>query len=313
VLFGDADPAGRLPATFPADPSQLQTAGDPMKYPGVAEEENYSEGVFVGYKWYDSHHLTPAFPFGYGLSYTSFRYGPLHVQAARAANQVATATIEVTNTGQRAGTAVPELYITKPATGALPQPVRQLVGYTSIALPPGRTAKVTFPLNDRSFASWQANAWHVLPGCYLLAAGASARALPSHAVIARGAHCSGATAALSATGNFNLPLPPAAAASLLTAGSGRLSLSVRPSRVLSGSWTTLVFTVTQTRSKRSAPASGAVVRFDGATLHAARNGRATLRVLLSGPRSLQARATKPGWRAATAAVQVVGAGPPFTG
>jgi beta-glucosidase len=311
VLFGDADPAGRLPVTFPADPSQLQTAGDPMKYPGVAEEENYSEGVFVGYKWYDSHHLTPAFPFGYGLSYTSFRYGPLHVQPARGSNQVATATIEVTNTGRRAGTAVPELYISKPATGALPQPVRQLVGYASVDLPPGGSAKVTFPLNDRSFATWESNAWRVLPGCYRLAAGASSRALPSQAVSARGAHCAGAAATLSTTGTFTLPLPPAATASLLTAG--RLTLTVRPSRVLAGRSTTLTFTVTQTRGKQSAPAQGAVVHFDGATLHAARNGRAALTVLLSPPRSLSARATKPGWRAATATVRVVGVGPPFTG
>ena len=196
VLFGDVDPGGRLPVTFPADASQLPTAGDPTKYPGVAETENYSEGMLIGYKWYDAHNLTPAFPFGYGLSYTSFRYGPLRVSATPGANQVATATLDVTNTGARAGFAVPELYISKPATGALPQAPRQLVGYDSVSVPAGRTVRVTFPLNDRAFASWDTNGWTVLPGCYTLAAGSSSRSLPSQAVIARGAGCSHASAQL---------------------------------------------------------------------------------------------------------------------
>jgi beta-glucosidase len=215
VLFGDVNPAGRLPATFPADASQLPTAGDPMKYPGVAEEENYSEGVFVGYKWYDAHNFTPAFPFGYGLSYTTFRYGSLHVSATRGANRVATATIDVTNTGRRAGLAVPELYISKPATSALPQPPRQLVGYDSVNVPAGRTVRVSFPLNDRSFATWDSTGWRVLPGCYHLSAGSSSRALASHAVISRGAHCAPGTATLGTNGDFSLPLPAAARAALL--------------------------------------------------------------------------------------------------
>jgi hypothetical protein len=117
--------------------------------------------------------------------------------------------------------------------------------------------------------------------------------------------------ALATTGTFTLPLPPTATASLMTAG--RLSLTVRPSRVLTGTRTTLVFTVRQNRGKRSAPAGSAVVRFAGHALHAARNGQASLTVRLTIPGSLQARATKPGWRAATATVQVVGAAPPFTG
>ncbi len=207
VLFGDADPGGRLPATFPADASQLPTAGDPLKYPGVAEEENYSEGVFVGYKWYDAHRFDPAFPFGYGLSYTTFRYGPLHVSATPGSNRVATATIEVTNTGRRSGLAVPELYISKPATATLPQPVRQLVGYASVLVPAGRTVKVSFPLNDRSFATWESTGWVVLPGCYRLSAGPSSRTLPSGATVARGAACAGAGAKLGTAGNFFLPLP----------------------------------------------------------------------------------------------------------
>jgi len=215
VLFGDTDPGGRLPVTFPDSPSQLPTAGSQQQYPGVANEESYSEGIFIGYKWYDAHNLTPAFPFGLGLSYTSFRYGPLHVKVVRRPNEVVTATLDVTNIGSRAGFAVPELYISKPATGALPQPVRQLVGYDSVQVPAGRTARVTFSLNDRSFASWSASGWAIVPGCYRLAAGSSSTALPSSAVIARGSGCARAAARLGTAGNFDLPIPPLARAVIL--------------------------------------------------------------------------------------------------
>jgi beta-glucosidase len=74
VLFGDVDPSGHLPVTFPQAEGDEPTAGDPESYPGVANSETYKEGVLVGYRWFDAHALTPAFPFGFGLSYTSFAY-----------------------------------------------------------------------------------------------------------------------------------------------------------------------------------------------------------------------------------------------
>jgi beta-glucosidase len=216
VLFGDVDPGGRLPATFPAAASQLPTAGSPLQYPGVAEMEQYSEGLLVGYRWYDAQHLTPAYPFGAGLSYTTFRYGSLSVKAAAGPNQVAVASVNVTNTGKRPGTAVPQLYVSKPVTAALPQPVRQLVGYSSVSVPAGRTVRVTFPLNDRSFASWGASGWTITPGCYGLAAGPSSRSLPSTTTVGRGVAC-GSAARLGATGDYRLPLPAVAATGLLAA------------------------------------------------------------------------------------------------
>jgi beta-glucosidase len=218
VLFGDVDPGGRLPATFPADASQLPTAGSPRQYPGVAEEESYSEGLLVGYKWYDAHRLTPAYPFGAGLSYTTFRYAGLRVTRSSAPNAVAVATVDVTNTGRRAGIAVPQLYLSKPATAALSQPVRQLAGYTSVPVPAGRTVRVSFPLNDRSFASWATTGWTIVPGCYQLSAGPSSRSRPTTATLARGAGCAAALH-LPATGSFTLPLPPAATNRLLAASS----------------------------------------------------------------------------------------------
>lgn len=219
VLFGDVDPGGRLPATFPDSASQLPTAGSPLQYPGVAEEEQYSEGLLVGYKWYDAKKLTPAYPFGAGLSYTNFRYGPLTVRAASAPNQVAVASMDVTNTGSRTGTAVPQLYVSKPATAALSQPVRQLVGYESVNVPAGRSVRVSFPLNDRSFASWSAGGWTTVPGCYGLAAGSSSRTLPSSATVARKATCGEAQARLIATADYRLPLPAPATSDLLASAS----------------------------------------------------------------------------------------------
>ncbi|MGZ6764447.1 MAG: beta-glucosidase [Nocardioides sp.] len=210
VLFGDVDPGGRLPVTFPASAAQLQTAGDPNRYPGVAEQVDYSEGVLTGYKWYDAHHLTPAYPFGAGLSYTHFRYGALHVRRAAGPDRVAVASLTVTNTGRRAGVAVPQLYLGKPATAALPQPVRQLVGYTSVRVPAGRTVRVDLPLNDRSFATWGAHGWRVLPGCYRLSAGSSSRHLTSGATVARGATCAGSALSLGTRARLFLPLPPVA-------------------------------------------------------------------------------------------------------
>src|SRR3954470_19545483 len=81
VLFGDTDPGGRLPATFPQSEDQLPTAGDPEKYPGTGETVFYKEGVLVGYRWYDANKLTPAFPFGFGMSYTTFAFKHMKVAA----------------------------------------------------------------------------------------------------------------------------------------------------------------------------------------------------------------------------------------
>jgi beta-glucosidase len=210
VLFGDVDPGGRLPATFPANPSQLQTAGDPFRYPGVADEERYSEGVFVGYRWYDAGAFRPAFPFGFGLSYTTFRLGDLRVAAGTAGSQsVATVSVDVTNTGSRTGIAVPQLYLAPPQRLGPHQPLRELKGFASLTLAPGQTARVTFPLNDRSFAYFDArsNDWRIAPGCYGVEVGISERSLPLHGEIARGEGCPGAAVALGLQGAFFLPLP----------------------------------------------------------------------------------------------------------
>jgi len=99
VYVRDEYPGGRLPATFPQQEGDLPTAGDPEKYPGVAETQTYKEGVLVGYRWYDAKAITPAFPFGFGRSYTSFAHRDLRVTPAGDGSTGATVSVEAANTG----------------------------------------------------------------------------------------------------------------------------------------------------------------------------------------------------------------------
>jgi len=190
-----------------------------MAYPGIGETETYSEGLLVGYRWYDAHSLTSAYPFGLGLSYTSFRYSGLSITPDTPASQdIATATVTVTNTGSRTGTAVPQLYLSKPSTTALPQPARQLEGYQKLSLAPGASATVRFSLNDRSFASWDvtkgttadpSGSWVIPAGCYGLAIGSSSRDLPLTGQIGQGTTCTpgGVRLDTAAPALSSLPLP----------------------------------------------------------------------------------------------------------
>lgn len=217
VLFGDADPGGRLPVTFPASVSQLPTAGSVAQYPGLGVEEYYTEGVDVGYRWYDAHGLTPAYPFGFGLSYATVRYSGLQV---RPGSGGAVVTVDVTNAGSRPGVAVPQLYLGLPST-AVPQPPWQLKGYDSISLAPGQSARVTFPVNARSLAYFDtaSNSWRVAPGCYQVAVGSSSRDLGTPLVAAvGGASCPGAVTSLPVGDpNAAAVVPPAPQVQVLAA------------------------------------------------------------------------------------------------
>jgi beta-glucosidase len=170
VLFGDVDPGGRLPATFPRSEAQLPTAGDPEKYPGVDDEVRYSEGVFVGYRWYDARRSRAAFPFGYGLSYTKWRLLKPQVRGR-------TVTVRVRNTGRRRGATVVQLYLGMPSTQAVPQPRRQLRGYRKLVLRPHHAQRVRFRLTRRDLAYWDtgAHGWRVAPGRYRVWVGFSSR------------------------------------------------------------------------------------------------------------------------------------------
>jgi beta-glucosidase len=176
VLFGDTDPGGRLPVTFPASPGQIPTAGDVGKYPGVGFTTYYREGVLVGYRWYDAKHETPAFPFGFGLSYTRFRFSGLRVTRAPGADRVLVR-VTVLNTGRRRGWAVPELYVHVRAPDGLEEPPWQLKGFAKVLLPPGGERTVAIPLGARSFSYWDTTGqrWRVQPGCDPIMVGDSSR------------------------------------------------------------------------------------------------------------------------------------------
>ena len=189
VLFGKTDPGGRLPATFPRRARDIPTAGSPRRYPGVNNQEHYTEGVFVGYRWYDRHHLRPAFPFGFGGSYTTFRFRHLRVKPRpRGHSTVASVSFRVVNTGERTGRAVPQLYLGLPSRRGRLEPRNELKGFDALSLRPGRSKTVTIPLQDRDFAHWSAAAkrWRVSSGCYRVRVGSSSRDLPLETAIARG-------------------------------------------------------------------------------------------------------------------------------
>jgi beta-glucosidase len=197
VLFGDADPGGRLPATFPRSERDLPTAGDPRRYPGVGDVVHYSEGLFVGYRWYDRRKISPAYPFGHGLSYTRFALSAPRVRPA-GRRTAARVSIRVRNLGRRRGTAVPQLYLGLPAARGRPQPPRQLKGFAKLELRPGQARRVHFALGARAFAHWDSrrDRWAIARGCYRLWVGRSSRALGKGVRMSIGARCRGATVAL---------------------------------------------------------------------------------------------------------------------
>jgi beta-glucosidase len=182
VLFGDANPSGKLPVTFPVAAGDVP-ANTAAQYPGVNGTATYSEGVFVGYRHYDANSVTPLFPFGYGLSYTTFAFSHLCVRPGLGGRLTVTA--DVTNTGTRAGAEVAQLYVGDPSSTAVPEPPEQLEGFTKVNLVPGRSAHVTFNLTDRSFSYWDTTTgtWRVAGGTYRIAVGDSSRDLPLTATL----------------------------------------------------------------------------------------------------------------------------------
>jgi beta-glucosidase len=189
VIFGAAEPGGRLPATFPRREADEPTAGDPEAYPGVAETVRYKEGVLVGYRWFDQRGIAPAFPFGHGLGYTTYSYRDLKVTPAAGGRPAATITARVTNTGGRAGTETAQLYLgmPDPAPG-VNQPPRVLRGFARVAIRPGRTRTVRFTLGARDLSYWNtaARGWRVAPGCYQVMVGRSSRDIRLRGVISQG-------------------------------------------------------------------------------------------------------------------------------
>jgi beta-glucosidase len=166
VLFGQTDPGGHLPVTFPASLSQVP-APTAAEFPGNGAQVLYSEGIDVGYRWYQAKGETPLFPFGYGLSYTSFRFSDLRVETpAVTGTQDARVSATITNTGTWTGSDVAQLYIGDPSSTG--EPPRQLQGFDKVTLAPGKSARVSFTVTPAQLSWWgdSANGWTQTPGTY---------------------------------------------------------------------------------------------------------------------------------------------------
>ncbi|HEX4065316.1 MAG TPA: glycoside hydrolase family 3 C-terminal domain-containing protein [Acidobacteriaceae bacterium] len=184
VLFGDVNPSGKLPMTFPKTVDQT-FARDPSWYPGDGKEVHYGEKLDVGYRWYQSQHLDPLFPFGFGLSYTTFSVSDLKVTPAAGEPHTARVALRVTNTGPRAGAEVAQVYLAFPSIPEGDEPPLQLAGFQKMMLAPGQSKEVTLSLDARSFSYWSLadHAWKVQPGEYTIEAGSSSADLPLKATI----------------------------------------------------------------------------------------------------------------------------------
>lgn len=177
VLFGDVNPSGHLAETFP---KRLADNPSYLYYGGEYNRTEYREGVFVGYRYYDKKDMDVLFPFGYGLSYTTFEYSDLRLSADSIKDtDTLTVTCTVKNTGTRAGKAVAQLYVGDVESEII-RPVRELKGFEKIELQPGEAKEVVFTLDKRSFAYWcdAIHDWHVDTGAFTVQVGSSSRDLP---------------------------------------------------------------------------------------------------------------------------------------
>ena len=174
VLFGKANPCGKLAETIP-----YKLADNPsyLNFPGDGQTVAYKEGVFVGYRYYDTKEMPVRYPFGYGLSYTTFEYSDLQLSADRIKDtDTLKVTLKVKNTGDRAGKEIVQLYVAD-KTGAACRPVKELKNFVKVELQPQEEKTVEMELDKRSFAWYntQIHDWYAASGEYEILAAASSR------------------------------------------------------------------------------------------------------------------------------------------
>ena len=172
VLFGDVDASGRLTTTYPV---RLEDAPAHAHFPGAAGSVTYAEGIFVGYRHYDTKGVEPRWCFGHGRSYTTFDYASLAV-GEPAGGAGAVVTVDVTNSGARTGSEVVQVYV-RHIGAEVERPDRELKAFEKITLEPGASATVTVALDERAFAYWDValGAWHAPAGTYDVLVGSSSR------------------------------------------------------------------------------------------------------------------------------------------
>lgn len=174
LIFGKANPCGKLAETFP---KKLCHNPSYLNFPGDEETVKYNEGVFVGYRHYDTRDIEPLFPFGYGLSYTSFEYSDLKLNKKTINdNDTISVNVRVKNIGDIAGKEIVQLYV-KDIESTIPRPQKELKGFEKVTLEPGEEIIVTFKLDKRSFAYYnvQLKDWHVETGDFEIMVGKSSR------------------------------------------------------------------------------------------------------------------------------------------
>ncbi|MGP3756032.1 glycoside hydrolase family 3 C-terminal domain-containing protein [Streptomyces sp. IBSNAI001] len=179
VLLGAVNPSGKLAETVPL---RLEDSPSHLSFPGEEGHVRYGEGVFVGYRGYDAAAREVAFPFGHGLSYTSFAYSGLRVEPA---GDAFTVTVTVTNTGRRAGREVVQIYSSGPAGSTVARPPRELRGFASVTLAPGESREVAVEVarGELAYYSAREGAWRVEGGEYGFEAGSSSRDIRQSAVV----------------------------------------------------------------------------------------------------------------------------------
>lgn len=174
ILYGRVNPSGKLAETFP---KRLEDNPSYLNFAGKSKDVDYSEGVFVGYRYYDSKDMEVLFPFGYGLSYTTFAYGNLQIEKkSKSGRDGINVSVDVTNTGEMAGKEIVQLYVADHTQSAI-RPIQELRQFASVWLEAGETKKVVMELDERAF-SWYDETqhdWYAADGVYEIRVGRSSR------------------------------------------------------------------------------------------------------------------------------------------
>jgi beta-glucosidase len=177
IILGDVNPSGRLPATFERRLEDNPAYDYYYPEPGTLRVD-YKEGIFVGYRGYERDGITPLFPFGHGLSYTTFEYGSLAISPQTTADGSVTVSFDLTNAGERAGSEVAQVYVAD-THSEVPRPPKELKGFVKVSLEPGETRRVAIQLDRRSFSYYDVASrdWAVTPGDFEILVGRSSEAI----------------------------------------------------------------------------------------------------------------------------------------
>jgi len=177
ILFGYVNPSGKLPITFPKEISDSPTHQSVRTYPGTDLKVYYDEGIYIGYRYFDKENIEPLFPFGYGLSYTDFRYNNLRLSTKKISKEAELiVSVDITNTGKQFGAEVIQIY-SQDIESRVDRPIKELVGFEKVYLDPNEKKGVDIKLKAKNLAFYDKNShsWIIEPGDYKLLVGISSR------------------------------------------------------------------------------------------------------------------------------------------